>query len=419
MYEPKEDMWTSLDDIEYPWRTIYGSFCFAKGLLGDALLYVNEFGIYRYCFWYPNGYEGEWVNYRIPLPSGISPSAGTSITYRLVAYVPPSIRAYFLIGQLYFIPGGDTNLFYRYNFFHEYQAAQFSIAPPDSSIIPDTIPLFKWESLTASDSYQFELAYDKNFDSIIISAKISTNQYQLSFPLKNGTHYWRIKSLSNPNWSKIYTFQILRSGWERLRDLPTIPIDNGGAICYHKYQNAESIYAFVGNERHDFYCYSINGHKWLPDLPTLLPQRRGSSIASSYKDTIFHNRFFLAVFGGGPPDRYYYYDLDYHRWEEGYYELPDTLKEGASLAYYPESSWLYLTIGGERDSFYVCKNPIFKNNNFAIHSFKNEKFLSNFQNFLTKIYTSTGVLIKRKDKLLKGVYYVKTEKGIFKRIIIK
>jgi parallel beta-helix repeat protein len=87
-------------------------------------------------------------------------------------------------------------------------------SPSNGSTTADRTPTFTWNSISGTNSYDFQLASDNDFTSETLTAKdLSTTAYTLVEPLTDGEWYWRVRAGDNSTdvglWSQIQSFTVL------------------------------------------------------------------------------------------------------------------------------------------------------------------------------------------------------------------
>lgn len=92
------------------------------------------------------------------------------------------------------------------------QAPQLT-SVPDGGLVSNTEPttLFEWQPQDGDLEYEFELAGDDNFTSIIDAQLTSEPFYLMSFILPDGTYYWRVRvtnSCGTGAWSEVFAFTV-------------------------------------------------------------------------------------------------------------------------------------------------------------------------------------------------------------------
>ncbi len=72
----------------------------------------------------------------------------------------------------------------------------------------DRMPVFTWAPVKGADHYEFQIAADKGFNSIVSNGSISTKNTAATLPtsLINGNYYWRVRSVTpkgaTSSWTK-------------------------------------------------------------------------------------------------------------------------------------------------------------------------------------------------------------------------
>jgi hypothetical protein len=275
--------------------------------------------------------------------------------------------------------------------------------PPDSSIVATEFPTIDWPLVLDATKYQLQVDNNPDFTSPEINTFTEVSEYTSKIPLPNGRYYWRVRAINQAGeftpWSKISLFHV-QAGWIRLADIPT-PVYTGGALCYHKIGNAESLYAFVGGGSRYFYCYSINNNSWFRDTLSL-PQRDGSSLTSAYENE--NEKYELyAVFGISETiEHHLKYNVRRRSWTPED-RLPEILGPGASITYCPSNDNAYLVIGDGRDNFFVNPNPggleeeAFGGSQSELDKWierKSKISFSNQTNINIQVYDASGKLVR-------------------------
>lgn len=224
--------------------------------------------------------------------------------------------------------------------------------PPNNSILAKANLVIDWAPIGRMTSYRIQVDDDSLFSTPMLDAIGDMSEYQIEIP--NGKYWWRVKfKLHNGKWnvwSRSNSFEV-QEGWQQLDQIP-IFVMAGGAMCYNNILGAESLYAFVGGGRYDFYCYSINTNRWFPVDGSLLPQNDGSSLAPCDDGGSW-----IYAITGIDADRYLCYRVPQNDWITRY-DLPTGLGVGASLASDTTGiDRLYLVVGGKKPNFYVKSWP--------------------------------------------------------------
>jgi hypothetical protein len=140
--------------------------------------------------------------------------------------------------------------------------------------------------------------------------------------------------------------------WEELPNIPDT-VKAGGALCFNHYRRfgveSESLYAFVGGGKRNFYSYSPGQRIWTAKSQTPLVQNNGSSITPCDR----YDRYLYAIFGKDNPLEWWYYEVDENEWNRKDNDIPDSLKPGASITGQPDPRRFWLVIGEGRNNFYT------------------------------------------------------------------
>ena len=88
---------------------------------------------------------------------------------------------------------------------------------PNGSLVSNTEPstLFEWQGQDGDLQYEFELASDVNFTSIIDAQQTTEPFYLMSFILPDNTYYWRVRATNGcgtGSWSEVYSFTVTLVG---------------------------------------------------------------------------------------------------------------------------------------------------------------------------------------------------------------
>src|SRR4051794_7030436 len=103
---------------------------------------------------------------------------------------------------------------------------------PGSLVTVDRMPVFTWGPVKGADHYEFQMAADKGFNSIVPNGAVSTKNTAATLPtsLINGTYYWRLRSVgadSKPSsWTKTRTLALK---WAPVMNIKT-PTDGAAFV---------------------------------------------------------------------------------------------------------------------------------------------------------------------------------------------
>ena len=84
------------------------------------------------------------------------------------------------------------------------------LSPANNATNTDPLPLLDWSSVSGATQYEYQVASDMDFNSIVQSGTSATDQVQLTTPLAQlTTYFWRVRS-QNPcgpsGWSSVFSF---------------------------------------------------------------------------------------------------------------------------------------------------------------------------------------------------------------------
>ncbi len=109
-------------------------------------------------------------------------------------------------------------------------AAAQLLSPDDISQVEAMPVLFDWAMDANADSYHLEVASDITFTTIVVDEVLTTNSYNWSAIVDNGTYYWRVTSTNECGAgpvSGLYSFQLL---------LP-LSVEEGEQAAFNMYPN--------------------------------------------------------------------------------------------------------------------------------------------------------------------------------------
>ena len=308
--------------------------------------------------------QSDWDDEEI---EDFSLGAGASIAFR------PASGYYgtYVAGWMYCLAGGGKG-FWCYSIPGPGDQKINGICPGETSLVADQTPLFLWTS--GSNQNRLQVSTAPGFLDTLIDVFVSTPEYQVTGELPNGKYYWRsgVYIGGTWSWSSTHSFT-LDGGWTQLADL-LVDVTYGASLAYEKdfYNDGEEcLIAFTAGEQY-LEVYSVAGDEWSHDIATPELQGIGSAIvtheAASSTPPVLEGPW--AMFGENS-DWVYYHTNDKQGWVP-YYEAPQSLGPGASLAYSIESgtSYLYLIVGQDeygdpRNDFYRQELPTFRGNGQA------------------------------------------------------
>jgi hypothetical protein len=300
--------------------------------------------------------ESDWESEEI---EDFSLGAGTSIAFR------PASGYYgtYVAGWMYCLAGGGSE-FWCYSVPGPGDQKINGICPGETSLVADQTPLFLWTS--GSNQNRLQVSTSSIFLDTLIDEVLSIPEYQVAADLENGVYYWRsgVYIGGTWSWSSTHSFT-LEGGWTQLADIP-VDVSYGASLAYEQdfYSSAERMVALAGDDYQFLSKYDINANTWDNSTTTPKPQGVGSAIvtheAASSTPPDWPGPW--AVFGEGYDSVYYHTD-DKPGWPH-YFDLPQSLGAGASLAYSIESGthYLYLIVGQDeygdpRNDFYRQELP--------------------------------------------------------------
>lgn len=102
--------------------------------------------------------------------------------------------------------------------------------PPDGSDVT-FLPAFEWQAVAGADHYEFQLAADGGFNSVVYSASMKNTRATPDKTVPNGQYFWRVRSIDSAGavsgWS---TDMTINKNWAE--DVTLTAPDNGATITY-------------------------------------------------------------------------------------------------------------------------------------------------------------------------------------------
>jgi hypothetical protein len=311
--------------------------------------------------------QSDWDDEEI---EDFSLGAGASVAFR------PASGYYgtYVAGWMYCLAGGGRE-FWRYSIPGPGDQKVNGICPGETSLVADQTPLFLWTS--GSNQNRLQLSTEPSFLAPLIDEVLSIPEYQMTAELNNGKYYWRsgVCFGGTWSWSSLHSFT-LEGGWTQLADIP-VDVSYGGSLAYEKdfYSGQECLLALSGDNYQYLNVYYVVGDSWHDDITTPKPHGVGSAIvtheAASSTPPDLEGPW--AMFGEGC-DSVYCHANDKTGWPH-YFDLPQSLGAGASLAYSIESGspYLYLIVGQDeygdpRNDFYRQELPTYGRSGGQAHS---------------------------------------------------
>ena len=99
------------------------------------------------------------------------------------------------------------------NIYNSSISAMTLTSPADASTGIGLSPNFTWDENPNADEYEFEIATDNTFGSIVESATVQTNSHSLTGSLNQATtYYWRVRAVNDcgtGNYSPVFSFVTL------------------------------------------------------------------------------------------------------------------------------------------------------------------------------------------------------------------
>ena len=94
-------------------------------------------------------------------------------------------------------------------------------SPPDNSFQENEDIVFSWNVVNGATDYNFQLAFDQNFNSVSLDLNTggATSQLLLDFPQDSTTYYWRVRAQNSNGWSAFstpFSFTSIPSGGDTL-----------------------------------------------------------------------------------------------------------------------------------------------------------------------------------------------------------
>ena len=312
--------------------------------------------------YFPNTHQ--WVSENI---NDFTLSAGACIAYR----PNPSYIPGYIPGWLYCLAGGDSS-FWRYgvkSFLMPDPSTYGYLYPDTGTTIANSTPTFRWNP--GGQLYRVQVSTDSTFTAglPLIDTVVTTNEYESTVNLTNGTYYWRVAGWSRGQWlwmtARHYWFTVT-VGWIKLRSINHV-IPSGAELAYDTASftdGAPSIIAIYGHPSQHFARYTFGDNQWhydWDDPPWNVST--GSSLTTN------------ALIGGCPhiltsfcdettndfPYSFYPDSLTGHQWKEHIIDstgggplwssrFPEKLKEGSSMII--GASYMdYLTTGVDHNFY--------------------------------------------------------------------
>jgi len=153
----------------------------------------------------PEGY-----NTPVGISSSMDGTAGVVVTYNVdPADIPPGTEVIATVSGLFNLGIGTYNVeFVVSDDIHTNTAAAAMTLlaapevptlslPENGAMIEETMPLLEWDAVAGANYYMLEIAADANFEDIVLTDNVATNQLEITDALPLGLYYWRITSVND------------------------------------------------------------------------------------------------------------------------------------------------------------------------------------------------------------------------------
>ncbi len=143
--------------------------------------------------------------------------------------------------------------------------------------MPDAVitPLLDWQMLSGVTQYEFQVAYNNMFTTIVLSGTTLTDQYQIYTPLIVGQqHFWRVRAVNtcgNGAWSSVFSFTTTSCFALMSSNVPiTIPVNGNPTVSSIFNSPIEMVI-------NDVNIINLAGsHSWMDDLEFTLISPEGT-----------------------------------------------------------------------------------------------------------------------------------------------
>jgi hypothetical protein len=344
-YWPDQDLpYLTNTAMTFKWR--YGNEVFVIGICG------GQTRLYRY-----DVQNATWSYGAI---TEFTPGTGVSLAFRPAA----GYYGTYVAGWLYCMVGGGNQFWYKPIAGPGDQAID-GICPGETALVADNTPTFIWPAVQGAMKYRLTVSPNLNMSNPVLVDSCTTTTYEAVEELDNDTYYWQVAARQDGVWNNatIHSFT-LATGWMALANLP-VNVTYGGSMAYEKdfYNDEECLIALTGAHQY-LDIYSVATNTWDDDITTPTTAGIGSAIVTheAASSTAPYLAGPWAEFGEYD-DNVYYHTNSVIGWVD-YFDLPQSVYLGASLAYSIESGtpYLYLTIGQDdegnpRNNFYRQELP--------------------------------------------------------------
>ena len=137
--------------------------------------------------------------------------------------------------------------------------------PANNAVDAVMTPLLDWQSIAGVTQYEYQVAYDNAFTTIVLSGIAVTDKYQITTPLIVGQqHFWRIRaanSCGTSAWSSVFSFTTVSCFALMSSNVPiTIPASGTPTVLSTFNSNIDLVI-------NDVNVINLMGaHSWVDDL---------------------------------------------------------------------------------------------------------------------------------------------------------